>query len=102
MLAGREALGVSDVRMEQGSMRCDVNLSLMPKGSQTFGTRSETKNVNSLRSVERAVRYEIGLFGAGEPLAAACGHFVHVYVDRETRRPAKLPAALTTTLQGLL
>ncbi len=49
-----------------------------------------------------SVRYEIGLFGAGEPLAAACGHFVHVYVDRETRRPAKLPAALTTTLQGLL
>jgi acyl-CoA thioester hydrolase len=49
-----------------------------------------------------SVRYEIGLFGAGEPLAAACGHFVHVYVDRETRRPAKLPTALTTTLQGLL
>ncbi|CCH72401.1 Asp-tRNA(Asn)/Glu-tRNA(Gln) amidotransferase subunit GatB [Nostocoides australiense] len=54
-----KALGVSDVKMEQGSMRCDVNLSLMPKGSNTFGTRSETKNVNSLRSVERAVRYEI-------------------------------------------
>jgi acyl-CoA thioester hydrolase len=49
-----------------------------------------------------SVRYEIGLFGADEPLAAACGHFVHVYVDRETRRPAKLPTALTTTLQGLL
>jgi aspartyl-tRNA(Asn)/glutamyl-tRNA(Gln) amidotransferase subunit B len=59
-----KALGVSDVRMEQGSMRCDVNLSLMPKGSQTFGTRSETKNVNSLRSVERAVRYEIGRHAA--------------------------------------
>ncbi|MFN8097886.1 MAG: Asp-tRNA(Asn)/Glu-tRNA(Gln) amidotransferase subunit GatB [Dermatophilaceae bacterium] len=54
-----EALGVSDVRMEQGSMRCDVNLSLSPKGSEVFGTRSETKNVNSLRSVERAVRYEM-------------------------------------------
>jgi aspartyl-tRNA(Asn)/glutamyl-tRNA(Gln) amidotransferase subunit B len=59
-----KALGVSDVRMEQGSMRCDVNLSLMPKGSTTFGTRSETKNVNSLRSVERAVRYEIGRHAA--------------------------------------
>lgn len=59
-----KALGVSDVRMEQGSMRCDVNLSLMPKGSSTFGTRSETKNVNSLRSVERAVRYEIGRHAA--------------------------------------
>ncbi len=53
-------LGVSDVRMEQGSLRCDVNLSLKPSGADTFGTRTETKNVNSLRSVERAVRYEIG------------------------------------------
>ena len=53
-------LGVSDVRMEQGSLRCDVNLSLAPAGSDVLGTRTETKNVNSLRSVERAVRYEIG------------------------------------------
>jgi len=52
-------LGVSDVRMEQGSLRCDVNLSLAPAGSDRLGTRTETKNVNSLRSVERAVRYEI-------------------------------------------
>jgi acyl-CoA thioester hydrolase len=49
-----------------------------------------------------SVRYEIGLFGAGEPLAAACGHFVHVYVDRVTRRPAPLPPTLIHTLQGLL
>ncbi len=55
-----KALDVSDVRMEQGSVRCDVNLSLMPKGADRLGTRTETKNVNSLRSVERAVRYEIG------------------------------------------
>jgi aspartyl-tRNA(Asn)/glutamyl-tRNA(Gln) amidotransferase subunit B len=53
------ALDVSDVRMDQGSMRCDANVSLMPRGSTTFGTRTETKNVNSLRSVERAVRYEM-------------------------------------------
>jgi len=52
------ALGVSDVRMEEGSMRCDVNLSLNRPGDG-WGTRSETKNVNSLRSVERAVRSEI-------------------------------------------
>jgi aspartyl-tRNA(Asn)/glutamyl-tRNA(Gln) amidotransferase subunit B len=52
-------LGVSDVRMEQGSLRCDVNLSLSPKGSGALGTRTETKNVNSLRSVERAARYEV-------------------------------------------
>lgn len=52
-------LGISDARMERGNVRCDANVSLMPKGSTEFGTRSETKNVNSLRSVERAVRYEI-------------------------------------------
>lgn len=57
-------LGVSDVRMEQGSLRCDVNLSLAPKGSGGLGTRTETKNVNSLRSVERAVRYEISRHAA--------------------------------------
>jgi len=54
-----KALRVSDVKMEQGSLRCDVNLSLRPLGQKEFGTRSETKNVNSLRSVERSVRYEI-------------------------------------------
>ncbi|MFD9908092.1 Asp-tRNA(Asn)/Glu-tRNA(Gln) amidotransferase subunit GatB [Streptomyces sp. NPDC059063] len=54
-----KALGVSEARMEQGQMRCDVNLSLRPNGTEKFGTRSETKNVNSLRSVERAARYEI-------------------------------------------
>ena len=53
------ALGVSDVRMEQGSLRCDANVSLRPVGTSTLGTRTETKNVNSLRSVERALRYEI-------------------------------------------
>ena len=51
-------LGVSDVRMEQGSLRCDVNVSLNRPGDE-WGTRSETKNVNSLRSVERAVRSEV-------------------------------------------
>ncbi|WP_377269280.1 Asp-tRNA(Asn)/Glu-tRNA(Gln) amidotransferase subunit GatB [Peterkaempfera sp. SMS 1(5)a] len=54
-----KALGVSEARMEMGQMRCDVNLSLRPIGREKFGTRSETKNVNSLRSVERAARYEI-------------------------------------------
>ncbi len=54
------ALGVSDVRMEEGSLRADVNTSLAPRGSGRWGTRTETKNVNSLRSVERSVRFEIG------------------------------------------
>jgi aspartyl-tRNA(Asn)/glutamyl-tRNA(Gln) amidotransferase subunit B len=53
------ALDVSDVRMDQGSLRCDANVSLKPKGSPVLGTRTETKNVNSFRSVERAVTYEI-------------------------------------------
>ncbi|WP_395657514.1 Asp-tRNA(Asn)/Glu-tRNA(Gln) amidotransferase subunit GatB [Nocardioides sp.] len=58
------ALGVSDARMDQGSIRADVNLSLSPKGSGVLGTRTETKNVNSLRSVERAVRYEMSRHAA--------------------------------------
>lgn len=53
------ALGVSQARMERGNLRCDANVSLMKKGASEFGTRSETKNVNSFRSIERAVIYEI-------------------------------------------
>jgi acyl-CoA thioester hydrolase len=48
-----------------------------------------------------SVRYEVGLFGAGDPLTAAAGHFVHVYVDRQSRRPAALPAALLAALEPL-
>ncbi|MCO5970912.1 Asp-tRNA(Asn)/Glu-tRNA(Gln) amidotransferase subunit GatB [Actinoallomurus soli] len=73
------AVGVSDVRMEQGSMRCDVNVSLMPKGASEWGTRTETKNVNSLRSVERAVRFEIerqaGVLDAGGKVIQETRHF---------------------------
>ncbi|MGE3287266.1 MAG: Asp-tRNA(Asn)/Glu-tRNA(Gln) amidotransferase subunit GatB [Pseudonocardia sp.] len=73
------ALGVSDVRMDQGSLRCDANVSLMPAGSTEFGTRTETKNVNSLRSVERAVRYEMtrqaGVLDAGEKVVQETRHF---------------------------
>lgn len=54
-----KALDVSDVRMDQGSLRCDANVSLSPKTTGELGTRTETKNVNSLRSVERAVRFEM-------------------------------------------
>jgi aspartyl-tRNA(Asn)/glutamyl-tRNA(Gln) amidotransferase subunit B len=53
------ALDISDARMERGNLRCDANVSLRPRGQEKLGTRTETKNVNSLRSVERAVRYEI-------------------------------------------
>ncbi len=58
------ALGVSEARMDQGNLRADVNLSLAPKDSGALGTRTETKNVNSFRSVERAVRYEMQRHGA--------------------------------------
>ena len=54
-----KALGVSDARMDQGSMRVDSNVSLKPIGATEFGTRTETKNINSLRSVYQAVRYEM-------------------------------------------
>ncbi|HHW84249.1 MAG TPA: Asp-tRNA(Asn)/Glu-tRNA(Gln) amidotransferase subunit GatB, partial [Actinomycetales bacterium] len=53
------ALGVSEARMERGNVRADVNVSLRPSPDAPLGTRTETKNVNSFRSIERAVRYEI-------------------------------------------
>ena len=48
-----------------------------------------------------SVRYEVGLFAEGEPLCAAAGHFIHVYVDRTTRRPVPVPQALRQVLQAL-
>jgi len=73
------ALGVSDVRMEEGSLRCDVNTSIAPVGSDGWGTRTETKNVNSLRSVERAVRFEIqrqaAVLDAGGKIVQETRHF---------------------------
>jgi aspartyl-tRNA(Asn)/glutamyl-tRNA(Gln) amidotransferase subunit B len=73
------ALDVSDARMDQGSLRCDVNLSLRPAGTTTYGTRSETKNVNSFRSVERAVRFEIsrhaGILDAAGRVVQETRHF---------------------------
>jgi len=72
------SLGVSDVRMEQGSLRCDVNTSLNRPG-EPWGTRTETKNVNSLRSVERAVRFEIirqaNLLESGGTVTQETRHF---------------------------
>jgi aspartyl-tRNA(Asn)/glutamyl-tRNA(Gln) amidotransferase subunit B len=73
------SLCVSDVRMEEGSLRCDVNVSLAPHGAAEWGTRSETKNVNSLRSVERAVRFEIerqaAVLDAGQKVVLETRHF---------------------------
>jgi aspartyl-tRNA(Asn)/glutamyl-tRNA(Gln) amidotransferase subunit B len=73
-------LKVSDVKMEQGSLRCDVNLSLAPSGSGELGTRSETKNVNSLRSVETAVSGEVvrqaNRLQSGEKIVQETRHFL--------------------------
>jgi aspartyl-tRNA(Asn)/glutamyl-tRNA(Gln) amidotransferase subunit B len=73
------SLGVSDVRMEEGSLRCDVNVSLAPPGAAEWGTRTETKNVNSLRSVERSVRFEIerqaAVLDAGQKVVQETRHF---------------------------
>jgi aspartyl-tRNA(Asn)/glutamyl-tRNA(Gln) amidotransferase subunit B len=84
------ALDVSDVRMEEGSLRCDVNTSLAPKGSGTWGTRTETKNVNSLRSVERAVRFEIerqaAVLDGGGRVVQETRHF---HEDNSTTTPGR-------------
>ena len=53
------ALGVSDVKMEEGSLRCDANVSIRPAGSNELGTKTEIKNMNSFRSVQRAIESEI-------------------------------------------
>ena len=52
-------IGVCDGNLEEGSMRCDANISIMPKGSKEFGTRAEIKNVNSFSALQRAIEYEI-------------------------------------------
>jgi aspartyl-tRNA(Asn)/glutamyl-tRNA(Gln) amidotransferase subunit B len=84
------SLGVSDVRMEEGSLRCDVNTSLAPRGSGRLGTRTETKNVNSLRSVERAVAFEIGrqaaVLDAGGRVILQTRHF---HEDTGTTTPGR-------------
>ena len=51
-------LGVSDCKMQEGSLRCDVNLSVHPAGSEEFGTRTEMKNLNSFKAISRAIAYE--------------------------------------------
>src|SRR5256712_1348663 len=65
-------LGVSSGRMEEGSLRCDANISVRPRGQQKLGVKTEIKNMNSFRSVERALEYEaqrqIAMLRAGEPI----------------------------------
>ncbi|MFL5828842.1 MAG: Asp-tRNA(Asn)/Glu-tRNA(Gln) amidotransferase subunit GatB [Solirubrobacteraceae bacterium] len=72
-------LGVSDVDMSQGSLRCDANVSVRPTGSTTLGTKTELKNMNSFAFLERGIRAEIerqkGLIGAGEEVVQETLHF---------------------------
>src|SRR6202167_6240642 len=51
--------GVSDGNMEEGSLRCDANVSIRPRGQEKFGTKAEVKNVNSFRFIRAALEYEI-------------------------------------------
>ncbi len=73
------AIGVSDARMERGNVRADINLSLRTSPDAPLGTRTETKNVNSFRSIERAVRYEIvrqaEVLDAGEQIVQETRHY---------------------------
>lgn len=72
-------LGVSDVKMEEGSLRCDVNISLAPQGSPVLGTKVEIKNLNSISNVEKAVAFEIkrqsALLDANEKIIQATYRF---------------------------
>ena len=72
-------LGVSDVNMEEGSLRCDANVSVRPAGSTELGTKTELKNMNSFRYLERGVNAEIerqiALLEAGEPVVQETLHF---------------------------
>ena len=84
------ALGISDARMERGNLRCDANVSLRPRGAEKLGTRTETKNVNSMRSVERAVRYEIqrqaAILAAGGTITQETRHW---HEDTGTTSPGR-------------
>ena len=74
-----ESLDVSDVRMEEGSLRCDANVSMRPAGTTGLGTKVEIKNMNSVRSLERALAYEISrqtkALEAGEPIVQETRHW---------------------------
>jgi aspartyl-tRNA(Asn)/glutamyl-tRNA(Gln) amidotransferase subunit B len=84
------ALGISDAKMERGNLRCDANVSLRPRGQEKLGTRTETKNVNSMRSVERAVRYEIqrqaAILAAGGTITQETRHW---HEDTGTTSPGR-------------
>ena len=83
-------LGISEARMERGNLRCDANVSLRPRGQEKLGTRTETKNVNSLRSIERAITYEIqrqaALLASGTAIIQETRHW---HEDTGTTSPGR-------------
>ncbi|HVM20372.1 MAG TPA: Asp-tRNA(Asn)/Glu-tRNA(Gln) amidotransferase subunit GatB [Egibacteraceae bacterium] len=89
------ALGISDAKLEEGSMRCDANVSLRPVGHTVFGTRAEVKNMNSVRSLGRAIEYEIArqtdLLTAGHPVVQETRHW-----DEDAGRTSTLRTKETT------
>jgi aspartyl-tRNA(Asn)/glutamyl-tRNA(Gln) amidotransferase subunit B len=99
------SLGISEARMERGNLRCDANVSLRPRGQEKLGTRTETKNVNSMRSVERAVRYEIqrqaAILAAGGTITQETRHW-----HEDTGRPrrgarSRMPTTTATSRPDL-
>jgi aspartyl-tRNA(Asn)/glutamyl-tRNA(Gln) amidotransferase subunit B len=84
-----ETLGVSDARMEEGSMRCDANISVRPTGTEALGTKVEIKNLNSVRSLARAITAEIerqtAMATAGERIIQETRHF-----DEQTGRTSTM------------
>ena len=92
-------LDICDGNMEEGSFRCDANVSVRPRGQEEFGTRAEIKNMNSFRNVERAIAYEIdrqstlveegGRSDSGNPPVGRRkkSHFLHARQGRSPRLP---------------
>ena len=84
------ALGISEARMERGNLRVDANVSLRPRGTEKLGTRTETKNVNSMRAVERAVKHEIqrqaAILSAGGSITQETRHW---HEDKGTTSPGR-------------
>ena len=98
------AIGASDAAMEEGQMRVEANVSIRPRGTEAFGTRVEVKNMNSFRSVERAIAFEVErqtrALEAGEPLVQetrgwddARGETYTMRLKEESRGLPLLPGA---------
>jgi aspartyl-tRNA(Asn)/glutamyl-tRNA(Gln) amidotransferase subunit B len=82
------ALAVSDVNMEEGSLRCDANISLRPSGSEEFGVKTELKNMNSFRFIERGIRAEVA---RQEAVLQAGGEVVQETLHFDPRPDARPP-----------